>query len=191
MTEELQGGPEQSNNNIHLSKHFNINYIILDDASGDSNINEQLEQPLESDEFNSQNEQTIDDIDIEQMSREELLSKIKEAFDQLLELAESDEISPVLLQKVLKALSKPKTPSAGTASLVAIYRSLNTITRRGSYIAVNPTGRARRRKGVSMGKKRVPMGRPSKAEQKVRGKPKKARNLSQCVNANVANSKSH
>lgn len=122
-------------------------------------------------------------------SRDELLAKIRVAFDEVLELAELDDISPVLLNKVLMALSKPKSPSSGTAALVVMYTSLNAITRRGSYIAVNPTGRARRRDGLSKGAKRVHMGRPSQAEQRVRGKSKKARNLSQCVNANVANAK--
>jgi hypothetical protein len=170
----------------HLNFHRSNNFLSAIESCA-LVINEQhteLEEtttPIEEDS----------NISTHEKSSEELIVKIKSAFDEVLELAKTDNISPTLLQKVLTSLSKPKSPSSATASLVAMYRSLGSVTRRGSYIAVNPTGRARRRDGVSKGAKRVPMGRPSQAEQKIRGKPKKARNLSQCVNANVPNAKTH
>jgi hypothetical protein len=188
MTEKPQE-EENSGKNILETLIFTSNnnwFFIIAIQSSDLVVDEQnieLEEnttPIEEDRNNNTHE-----------SSEELVVKIKSAFDELLGLATADDIAPALLKKVLTAFSKPKSPSAGTASLVAMYRSMSAVTRRGSYIAVNPTGRARRREGVSKGAKRVPMGRPSQAEQQVRGKPKKARNLSQCVNANVANAKTH
>jgi len=111
-------------------------------------------------------------------------------FNSFMLLAKSA-LSPELIGKMRDALKKPQTPSAAAAAVVSMYRSVGVICRQGSYIGVNPTGRARRRHGVSKGSKQVPMGRPSKVEKKHRSNPKKPRNLSQSVKANKPNAKTH
>jgi hypothetical protein len=126
------------------------------------------------------------------LDKDELIADVKRDFCDLVDLAKSD-ISPALLLKLHMALRKPKTPTAATAAAVAISQSMGNICgqRRRGYIGVNTTGRSRRRLGVSKGAKKVPMGRPCKVEKQKRNNPKVPRVISQAVNCNRANAKSH
>lgn len=136
-------------------------------------------------------EKETESEDGEDIGREVLENEVKESFLSMFSLAKKDKIPLTILKKMKRFFDRPKTPAAATAAFVAMYQAGGSVSRQGSYIAVNSSGRARRRKGVSKGAKKIPSGRPSAVETSVRGPPKKSRNLSQSVKNNVANAKSH
>lgn len=120
-----------------------------------------------------------------------LIKKAEESVAAWLELTRQDKVPLTVLRKFISTVDKPNTPSAATSTMVSMYQRGGVTHKAGSYIAVNPSGRSRRRLGISKGSKQVPLGRPSRVESSVRGVTKKPRNLSQCVKNNVANAKSH
>lgn len=131
------------------------------------------------------------DTDADEIERVALIKQAEESVGRWLELTRQDRVPLPLLRKFISTVGKPKTPSAATSTMVAMYQLGGAANKAGSYINVNPSGRSRRRDGVSKGAKRVPLGRPSRVESSLRGVSKKPRNLSQCVRNNVANAKSH
>jgi hypothetical protein len=126
----------------------------------------------------------------EAQKKEAILAEAKTVFNSLLDSAK-DNASNRLLEKLVAALKKPKTPTAATAAIVEMYRAIGSCCKANGYIGVNTAGRIRRRKGVSKGAKKVPMGRPSQTEVVVRGPPKRQRNHRQAVNENCQNAKTH
>ncbi|XP_059474653.1 uncharacterized protein LOC132196189 [Neocloeon triangulifer] len=179
----------------------------LDVAHFVSDAQVEFDEELHACEIHSE-EQDLDPFD--EAEKEDLVNECKDAFASLIELAKTD-ASNELLRKLSKALNKPKSAPAATASIVAIYRQIGSVCSRSGRIPIQSSGRARRRKGVSKGAAQVPQGRPPKIKQhntpevqksttnqgkrkvtpSLVSQPKRQRNLSQAVRENVANAKSH
>ncbi|XP_059489178.1 uncharacterized protein LOC132204967 isoform X1 [Neocloeon triangulifer] len=154
-----------------------------DEASGDNEdeffYNNEMEVATETDE------NVFDEAD-----RAEKRKQLENDFSDFLDLALVN-ISPELVEKMGKALRKPKTTPAAQAALVAFYRAVNSVLSKKGRTGVNPSGRARRRVGVSKGAAQIASGRPPKSQSDNNGPKKRKRDLSQAVKDNCANAKSH
>lgn len=119
------------------------------------------------------------------------IEDLKKAFCDMLDRCTEEDLSPSLISKAVQAVQRVKTSTAVAATVVKFYQAANSTTRPRSRIPVQITGIQRRRDGVSKSSRQIPRGRPSIAELRVRNSKKKPRNLSQSVQNNTANAKSH
>lgn len=87
-------------------------------------------------------------------------------------------------------LRRVKNESMLTAAAMRVASALNSATRRGGKIRVQPTAISRRRVGSPRGSNRVAAGRPRKQATHKRT-PKRIHNLSVNVDLNVPHAKSH
>jgi len=144
----------------------------------------------ESFAFEDENSEAEEREEMTLEQKREMLKEFKHTVCSTIDKALED-ISPELISRANKAFLRLKTGPAVVASIVTMYRSINSVTGRRSRIPVQETGIRRRRLGVTKSSRQLPRGRPSKAELKVRGPTKRPRCLSQAVKANVANAKPH
>jgi hypothetical protein len=130
------------------------------------------------------------DKEAEERMKIGLIAELKDSFCNMVDLAAKD-VSPSLLERAIRSFQRPRTAPAATASLVSMYRSVQSVTGKRKRIPVQLSGISRRPEGVSKSSRQLPRGRPSKMELKLRGIQKKKRALTQSVNDNCSNAKSH